>query len=291
MATAEHISNSNDESKKDWSAAQYLKFNNDRTRPVYDLVSQIVPHVSCSQPRMYDLGCGPGNSTKVLHDAFPTARITGMDSSPDMLRRARADFQGTPNVDFVPGDLTSYQAEADAHVLFSNAVFHWLRCTERMPTLVRLLQGLSPGGVLALQMPDNYDEPSHALMRLVATMPSQPWSKYFASTRVGHVADAGRPDLDAVEAPAAFYNALVPYASSVNVWRTQFHHVLKDAAAIVEWVKGTGLLPYLNRIEHEDAKKAFLAEYQGRLKEAYPEMSDGNVLLVYPRLFIVAVRK
>ncbi|KAA8616641.1 Tam Trans-aconitate methyltransferase [Pyrenophora tritici-repentis] len=275
--------------QKDWSANQYLKFNNERTRPVYDLLSQVIPHLSSfPNPRIYDLGCGPGNSTKVILDAFPTARITGMDSSADMLKKASASL---PSVEFVTGDLATFKVDQKANLLFSNAVFHWLRHSNRIPTLVTLFQGLSTGGVVAIQVPDNYNEPSHALMRVTASLPDKPWAPFFKDTKIGDLADEERPDLDPIQPPTEFYNALIPHAGGVNVWRTMYHHVLKDARAIVEWVKGTGLQPYLNRIEDEATKQAFLGEYERRLEEAYPKMADGNVLLVYPRLFIVAVRK
>ncbi|KAE8864793.1 hypothetical protein PTNB73_05681 [Pyrenophora teres f. teres] len=275
--------------KKDWSATQYLKFNNERTRPVYDLLSQVTPHLSSSpNPRIYDLGCGPGNSTKVILDAFPTARITGMDSSSDMLKKASGSL---PSVEFVAGDLATFKVDQKANLLFSNAVFHWLRHSNRIPTLVTLFQGLSTGGVVAIQVPDNYHEPSHALMRVTASLSDKPWTQFFQDTKIGNLADEKRPDLDPIQPPIEFYNALILHAGSVNVWRTMYHHVLKDAGAIVEWVKGTGLQPYLNRIEDEAAKQAFLEEYERRLEDAYPKLVDGNVLLVYPRLFVVAVRK
>lgn len=272
--------------QSDWSAAQYLKFGNERTRAVYDLVSQIRPHVHSSNPRIYDLGCGPGNSTQVLFEAFPGANVTGMDSSPDMLQRARQTLQ---NVEFVHGDLATFEPR-EADLLFSNAVFHWLRSGARIATLRRLFMGLRSGGVLAIQVPDNYHAPSHALMREVAAMDDAPWYTYFVDTQIGSLDDVSRPDLDPIESPVDFYNALIPSAQSVNIWRTEYHHVLSDAQEIAEWVKGTGLQPYLHRIHDEETKNAFLEEYKERLAEAYPQLADGRVLLGYPRLFVVAVR-
>ncbi|KAJ4986035.1 methyltransferase type 11 [Stagonosporopsis vannaccii] len=276
--------------KKDWSATQYLKFGNERTRPVHDLIAQIAPRISTPNPRIYDLGCGPGNSTKVLLEAFPTARITGMDSSPDMLSKASASL---PGIEFVQGDLAAFAPKEGEQVdlFYSNAVFHWLRNPTRIETLTRLFQTLKPGGVLAFQVPDNYHEPSHALMRDVARREDAPWAPFFKDTRIGDFQDKGRPDLDPIEPGAAFYNALAPHAEAVDMWTTKYSHVLKDAPAIVEWVKGTGLQPYLQRIEDEATKKLFLGEYEERLREAYPALVDGKVLLGYPRLFVLAVRK
>lgn len=274
--------------KNDWSAQQYLKFGNERTRAVYDLISQVVPLLNNPTPRIYDLGCGPGNSTQVLLSAFPDAKITAMDSSPDMLAKARTTL---PAVEFVEGDLNTYVPEGGADLLFSNAVFHWLRHPQRVPTIVRLLESLNPGGVLAFQVPDNYYERSHALMRETASAPNAPWSENFRNANVGEIQDAKRPDLDPIEPPSTFYNALSPLASSVNIWRTNYQHVLKDANAIVEWVKGTGLQPFLHRIPDEAVKGEYLKEYERRLAGEYVELVDGKVLLGYPRLFVVAVRK
>lgn len=208
-----------------------------------------------------------------------------------MLAKARTSL---PDTDFQQADVTAFAPaddEAVVDLVFSNAVFHWLRSPTRMRTLTRLFRALKPAGVLALQLPDNYHEPTHRLMRAVAGRRDAPWSAAFADANIAAFEDKSRPDLDVVEPPEDFYNALVPCAERVEVWRTQYMHVLRDAGAIVEWVKGTGLQPYLQRIEGEGPKRAFLDEYESRLKEAYPELGDGRVLLAYPRLFVVAVRK
>jgi trans-aconitate 2-methyltransferase len=277
--------------KKDWSATQYLKFSSQRTRAVHDLVNHIAPLITFPNPRIYDLGCGPGNSTKVLLSAFPRTDITGMDTSADMLAKARAAL---PAVTFELGDVEDFQPpEAESvDLIFSNAVFHWLRSSSRIHTLSRIFETLRPGGVLAIQVPNNYHEPSHVLMRSTALLAGHVYSKYFADAKIGDLEDGERPDLDPIEPASAFYNALVPDARDVDIWETRYEHVLKDAGAIVEWVKGTGLQPYLERMgDDEDAKSAFLKEYERGLKEAYPALEDGKVMLGYPRLFVVAVRK
>jgi trans-aconitate 2-methyltransferase len=277
--------------KKDWSATQYLKFSSQRTRAVHDLVSHIAPLITFPSPRIYDLGCGPGNSTQVLLHAFPSAEITGVDTSADMLAKARTAL---PNVTFKLGDVGEFAPpeEESVDLIFSNAVFHWLRSWTRIPTLSGIFQPLRPGGVLAIQVPNNYHEPSHVLMRSTALLKSQPYSKYFADAKIGDLKDGNRPDLDPIEPASAFYDVLIPDARDVDIWETRYEHVLKDAGAIVEWVKGTGLQPYLQRMgDDEDAKGAFLKEYERGLKDAYPALKDGKVMLGYPRLFVVAVRK
>lgn len=277
--------------QQDWSASQYLKFSTPRTRPVHDLIAQIKPHISSTSPVIYDLGCGPGNSTAVLRSAFEGASITGVDSSPDMLKKARADM---PDIDFVQGDVTTFTPSTQPDLLFSNAVFHWLRADTRIPTLIRLFQTLAPGGVLAIQVPDNYSEPSHVAMRIAAGMHNQPWSPYLLPfvrrTKKGHHWK-DKPQLDPIESERAYYGALVPFAGEINLWKTTYSHILNDAKAIVEWVKGTGLQPFLNLISDEEAKVAYLLKYEELLRKEYPELTDGKVMLNYPRFFIVAVRK
>jgi trans-aconitate 2-methyltransferase len=269
--------------KKDWSATQYLKFNNERTRAVHDLVAQLPFPPSQPPKRIVDLGCGPGNSTAVLAARFPSSPISGIDTSEDMLAKARATL---PDVEFGLGDVTGYSPPEGTDVLFSNAVFQWLRKEERIKTIVRLLQTLSSGGALAFQVPDNFNEPSHRLMRETAHSDG-PWRKYFANL----TAEQQRPDLDPIETPADFYNALIPHSQAVNIWHGVYQHVLPDARGIVEWVKGTGVQPFLHAIPDEEAKEAYLAEYERRLVEVYRPLVDGKVLFRFPRLFVVATRK
>ncbi|KAF2874677.1 S-adenosyl-L-methionine-dependent methyltransferase [Massariosphaeria phaeospora] len=304
--------NDDPQKKPTWSADQYLKFHAERTRPVHDLLAQATPLLppssSASPLRIFDLGCGPGNSTAVLHSAFPTARLTGIDASSDMLQKARGDASlQRPNIDFVEADLATFDPRsADGEdrppdLLFSNAAFHWLRSPQRLATITRLFRTLRPGtststssgGVLALQVPDNFTQPTHALMRRTALLPHKPWTQHFASARIHDRSCATRPDLDPIEPPHGIIAALGPHASSVRVWHTTYYHELADAAAIVAWVRGSGLMPYLERLEGDErAKEGFLAEYEGRVGERYERVGEGRgVLLAYPRLFVVAVRK
>jgi trans-aconitate 2-methyltransferase len=144
----------------DWSAEQYLKFADERTRPARDLLAQ----VPLDHPRLvYDLGCGPGNSTELLIERFPQARVVGIDSSPDMLARARRSL---PKAEFVEGDLKDWQPGEKTDLLFANAVFQWV--PDHVHVLQRLMTALRKDGVLAVQMPDNLNEPSHVAMRETA---------------------------------------------------------------------------------------------------------------------------
>lgn len=261
---------------KDWSADQYLKFAAERTRPARDLLAQVPLQ---SPKRVVDLGCGPGNSTAVLVARYPDARVTGMDSSPDMLAKARAAL---PDVEFTLADLNSYRPESDEPVdlFFSNAVFQWLPPRTRVRIITDLIQTQRPGGVFAFQVPDNFTEPSHAAMRATAAEEGQPWTATLRQLQ---------PGLRQFESPRELYDTLRPFCASVNVWHTSYYHVLDSHEAIVEWVKGTGLRPFIDPLS-SDEREAFLRRYLERLTEAYPKNADGTVLLKYPRLFVVAVR-
>jgi trans-aconitate 2-methyltransferase len=253
-----------------WSASQYVNFEDERTRPVRDLVAAI-PTAEAS--RAVDLGCGPGNSTEVLKARYPTASITGIDSAEDMLHAAR---ERLPGVSFERADIGSWRAPGPFDVILANAVLQWVPAHEIQ--LPRLVDALSPGGTLAVQMPDNLREPSHLLMQQVAG--EGPW----AAKRAG--AQGERSEV----APAAWYYRLLrPRCSRVDVWRTTYHHPLGGIDAIVEWFKGSGLRPFLSPLD-EAERTEYLRRYRAALQRAYPTEPDGSVLLPFPCLFFVAIR-
>ncbi|HVT10555.1 MAG TPA: trans-aconitate 2-methyltransferase [Polyangia bacterium] len=250
-----------------WDDAQYLKFGDQRTRAARELLAR-VPLEGAAH--VVDLGCGPGNSTALLQARWPDARVTGVDNSEQMLARARQD---APGVDWVCADAASYVPAQPADLLFANAVFHWVPDHARL--FPALMDRLARGGVLAVQMPESFDLPSHRLMREVR-----------AAVAPGRAVDgAAAPVGDA----AFYYDLLAPRARAVDVWRTTYAHVMPDADAIVEWVKGTGLRPYVDDLEG-DARAAFLSAYRQGIEAAYPARIDGKRLFPFPRLFIIATR-
>lgn len=255
----------------DWNATQYLKFEDERTQPARDLLARVPLQ---APKRIVDLGCGPGNSTAVLDARYPNAQLMGIDSSPDMIRKARSTL---PHREFVVDNMVSYIAPGQVDLFFSNAVVQWLNRDVRFDVVKRLMQTQTSGGVFALQVPDNLSEPSHVLMRETAS--TGPWAS--------KLANVGR---DSFQSPQEIYDLLEPGCSKVDIFHTSYYHALENHEAIIEWVKGTGLRPYTDPLEAQE-KEGFLAEYLKRLKETYPVSHNGRVLLRYPRLFVVAVKR
>lgn len=251
-----------------WSPARYLQFGDERTRPARDLLA----HVPLRHARqVVDVGCGPANSTALLAERFPDARIVGLDSSPAMLAEAR---RALPSAAFVEGDASVWLPGPEIDLVFANAVYQWI--PGHLALFPRLVAALELGGVLAVQMPDNVAEPTHRLMSEVAA------TSRFADT-LAHAAWAPLPEA------RAYVEALAPVSSSVDIWVTVYHHRLSGPDAIVDWVRGTGLRPFVDALE-ADERDEFLTEYRRRVTETYAPLADGQVLLRYPRLFMVVQR-
>ena len=251
-----------------WDPGQYLKFGGDRLRPALDLMARI----PVDQPRaIYDLGCGPGNITRILAERWPDAAVTGIDSSPDMLTRARGE---APDIAFEQADIATWSPPAPADLLFSNATLHWL--DDHAALLPRLMAHLAPGGALAVQVPCNPDSPSHRMMEDAAA--AGPWH-----TRLAGI----RPIYGSVGTTDAYYRILSPIARRLDIWETTYLHVLEGESPVVEWVKGTALRPYLDALP-DGQRRAFLNAYTQRIATRYRPEADGRTLLPFRRIFFVA---
>jgi trans-aconitate 2-methyltransferase len=253
-----------------WSSEQYTKFENERNRPVRDLLTNIPTAEAGSAA---DIGCGPGNSTGLLLARYPTAVITGIDSSVDMIAAARKRL---PEVRFDTADIATWQDKGPYDVILANASLQWL--PDHATLFPVLIDKLHAKGSLAVQMPDNLGEPAQLLMREIAA--SGPWAKKLAHA-----------DTRTMRADAAwYYNMLRDKVPVLDIWRTTYHHPLMGGAtAIVEWFKGSGLRPFLDLLD-EYERKSFLAEYEAAIARVYPVYADGSVLLPFPRLFIIATK-
>lgn len=252
----------------DWNSELYMKFERERTRAACDLLAQI----SDIEPaRVVDLGCGPGNSTQLLLAAFPDAKILGVDLSGNMLKVACERVAGAA---FVQEDVESWRPEQRVDLIFANATLHFSK--DHYALIERLVSFLSPGGVLAAQMPNNMQEVSHAAMRMISA--DGPWAERLvpiAKTR----AMIGPPD--------EYYRLLSPLCSRLDLWQTIYIHPLESVERIVDWFEGSELRPFLTPLTPKE-REAFLARYRDELMQAYSPQPNGKVLLRYPRLFFVA---
>lgn len=254
----------------DWNSEQYLKFKAQRTQPAIDLAARL----DGAPSEIIDLGCGPGNSTRVLKNRFPTAHITGADSSENMLQKARSE---NPDLDFIQldlnDDLNEYNGKFD--VVFSNACFQWLpNHRELLPKVFKLLKG---GGTLAVQIPMNYDEPIHKIIQRISESPK--WSDKFSEKRIFGT-------LTILE----YHDILSSLTNDFDLWQTVYCHRMPSIESIIEWYRSTGLRTYLAALSEEDGTE-FVADISSQLENEYPKQQNGEIIFRFPRFFFIAKRE
>lgn len=253
-----------------WDPDQYIRYADLRLRPAIDLLTRIDLQ---SPRRIVDLGCGVGNVTQMIAKRWPRAELTGVDSSREMLARAR---ELPDEIEWVQADIANWSPTAPFDLVFSNAALHFVDdAHERL--LPKLLEFLTPGGVLAIQMPRNFGEPSHTLM--------------YDAARQGPWRDQLEPLLrpTPVAEPDHYYDILNPDVASLDIWETVYLQVLEGDDPIAEWTGATWGKPLLEALDPND-RQAYEADYKKRLRAAYPQRSDGTTLFPFRRLFIIATR-
>ena len=270
-----------------WDAGQYLRFGGERARPFFDLVAQ----VGATDPRyVADLGCGPGNLTVALARRWPGAAVAGVDSSPEMIATARANTgqantgqantgqantgQAVPNLSFALGDVWDWRPEQPLDVLVSNAVLQWVPGHDEL--LIRWADLLAPGGWLAFQLPGNFDQPSHEIVKEMALSPR--WRALLAGVQLNRQAGD----------PADYVALLARPGFAVDAWETTYLHILPGENPVREWTKGSTLRPVLAALDAEQGD-AFVREYGERLSEAYHPQSFGTIF-PFRRVFAVVHR-
>jgi len=255
----------------DWNPELYARFADERVRPVHDLLARVP---LAAPDRIVDLGCGAGASTAPLVARWPQADVLGIDTSPAMIEEAKAKVAGAR---FEIADGATWAPEAPVDLVFSNATLQWI--PDHRSLLPKLMGWLAPGGVLAVQMPDNLDEPSHASMRAVAA--EAPFATILAEAAGARARLLGHEET---------WDVLAPQAAAIDIWRTTYVHPLAGAGKIVEMVRSTGLRPFVDPLD-AGLRAEFLARYTARVAAAYPETADGRVMFRFPRLFFVAVKR
>jgi trans-aconitate 2-methyltransferase len=250
-----------------WNPDIYLAFADQRARPFYDLLSW----VGAKRPRrVVDLGCGAGNLTLQLARRWPDAVIEALDSSPEMVADARKR-----GVDATAGDLRDWKPRQDTDVVLSNAALHWI--PEHAELMVRWAGQLAAGAWIAVQVPGNFESPSHAAVRAVARR--APFAKMLSDVpfRVGAV----------VHSPAYYAELLMDAGCTVDAWETTYLHQLTGEHPILEWITGTALLPVRERLTDEEWQQ-FRQELIPLLADAYPVRPDGTTFFPFRRVFVVA---
>nr|CRH08119.1 Trans-aconitate 2-methyltransferase [Candidatus Magnetococcus massalia] len=255
-----------DPTQMQWRPSQYNKFMGPRQQPARDLFSRIAHY----QPKsITDLGCGSGEITQLLSQHWPEAAVCGFDRSGEMLASAATL---SDDITWQQGDIASWQPDQPQELIFSNAALHWV--DDHTTLFPHLLAQLPPGGLLAVQMPRNFTQPTHQL--LFETAQEAPWR---ATTE---------PLIrrDPVGSAAYYYDLLHPLCEEITLWESHYCHVLEGENPVLAWTRGTVLGPYLEALQG-DQRAHFAQRYGNKLLAAYPKQADGKTLLTYRRLFMI----
>ena len=251
-----------------WNPDLYMKFADERTQPSRDLLAR----VNLSDPTaIVDIGCGSGNSTQVLCQRWPEAQITGLDSSPEMIEKARRAY---PQQDWVLADAASWQPETPFDLVFSNATLQWIPDHDQL--VPALFAQVREGGALAVQVPANQSSPLHQAVLRVSQTPA--WRD----------STAGCSSLLNYREPGYYYDLLSRLSGQLQVWTTTYYHVMATHQGLIDWYSSTGMRPYLDRLASEDLRREFQAQVLEACRAEYPAQQDGKILFPFQRLFFVA---
>lgn len=254
--------------KHDWNPDLYLEFDKERIQPSIDLVARIDFIKPC---KIIDIGCGPGNSTQILYKKWPDSTILGADKSPAMIKKATNDY---PNRKWILFDAGNDNLEDKYDIIFSNATIQWIPNHNRL--IKNLSKLLNDHGILAVQLPLFFDM---SLGKLIAEIAEQP--KWKAAT-----VDVN--ELFTINNASYYYSQLVKYFSKIDIWSTDYYHVMDSQIAILDMIRSTGLKPYLERIQLDIEKQEFEFQILDKIERDYPLQENGKVLLPFKRLFFVA---
>jgi len=253
----------------DWKPDLYLTFRNERTQPSIDLVNRI----DHQDPKtIIDIGCGPGNSTTVLQKRWPHAQIIGLDNSEAMINKARSHY---PEISWILKDASDDLSELGTFdIVFSNAAFHWM--PDQQQLLQKLFGMLNKNGILAAQVPNTKQLPfRQEITKLVL---SERWQARFA--------DMADPFF--MHSADYYYDILCNLTDELDIWETDYYHVMNSHQDIVSWTSGTSLRPYLDHLNSSSETAEFSEDYRLLLMDVYPLQPNGKILFPFTRVFFVA---
>lgn len=254
--------------KNDWNSNQYMKFGKERTQPSLDLISRVK---DLEPSNILDIGCGPGNSTFVLYENFPNAKIVGVDSSENMLEKAKEKY---PDLSFKKCNVPDGLGEESYDLIFSNACFQWIPNHKNLIT--KVYEKLNKGGVLAVQIPLTQEAPFYKT--LYKMVEEEKWNKLSSIKNFHNLM------------PNEYYDLFTTLDCDFKIWQTTYYHIVNSQEGVIEWYKGSGLRPYLEMLEN-DEKTEFLSLLQKRLEKLFPTQKDGKVILKMPRLFFTLQKR
>jgi trans-aconitate 2-methyltransferase len=254
--------------KHDWNPDLYLKFNKERIQPSIDLVARI----DYENPiRIIDIGCGPGNSTQILCQRWPDSSIIGADNSPAMIKKATEDYPGQKWILF---DAGKDEMDEKFDIVFSNATIQWIPDHDAL--LNKFSSMMNENGILAIQIPLFFDMPLGVAIANIAS--NKKWQQ----------ATKGVKELFTIHDASYYYNQLANHFTQIEIWVTDYYHIMESHLSILEMIRTTGLKPYLDRIEDENEKNEFEAFVLDKIRKDYPMQNDGRVLFPFNRLFFTA---
>ncbi len=257
--------------QKDWDPDHYLKFMNERTQPSIDLVNKI--NSECSPVQIVDIGCGPGNSSQVLLRRWPQAKLIGVDNSPAMIAKAKKDY---PEQQWILSDVSTFESDMKFDLVFSNAAIQWIPDHENL--FEKLGNLLSENGVIAMQVPQFQDMPLGQIIHSVSQ--NKRWKKE----------TAGCSKLFTFHDFHYYHDLLANKMKSLDMWETDYIHVMTSHLVIMDMIKSTGMKPYLERLGNEKDKKDFEEEVLHEIHTCYPEQKNGEVLYPFKRLFFIGYK-
>ena len=264
------MENKNLEQGKDWNPDLYLKYRNERTQPSIDLISKI--EISFHPKSILDIGCGPGNSSQALLQRWPNAILTGIDNSMNMIEKAKTSY---PNNIWIVEDASKYSTNTKYDIVFSNATIQWISNHEYL--FHKLANFTNDGGVLAVSVPRFNEMPLSSAIQKVASK-----EKWREPTK-------GCSELFTYHDYKYYYDLISIDYKSIEFWQTDYIHILESQYSIMEWIRSTGMKPYLDCLQDEE-KSLFETEVLAEIKCDYPVQNDGKVLFPFKRLFMIGYK-